>query len=179
MWNSFVSGCFILLWRLMKCVTYPIASTWVAVTGCNVTPAQDGYTKSVQDWADKLQCSAKSTYAFFANNGFFSIKSQRVNVHVCINQGITTTSMNLMLNAQHSLSGMNSALRACFCFNAVYVNCIWVFCIGSFAFNCNNVYLYAIFYLAVECCVHLPRSSNVLISTVCAAAYLLCRPVRN
>jgi len=89
--------------------------------------------------------------------------------------------MNLMLSVQHSLSGMNNALRACFCFNAVYANCICVLCIGSFAFNCycNNAYLYAIFYLAVECCVHLPRSSNVPISTVCAAAYLLCRPVRN
>ena len=82
-------------------------------------------------------------------------------MHVCINQGITATSMNLMLNAQRSLSDMNSALRACFCFNAVYANCIWVFCIDSFAFNCycNNVYLYAIFYLrlnAVFIC-HVPR----------------------
>jgi len=90
MWNSFVSGFFIPLWRLlkwitMKFVTYPIASTRVALTGCNVTPAQDGYIRSVQDWADKLQCSAKSTYAFFANNGFFSIKLQGVNIHVCIN----------------------------------------------------------------------------------------------
>ena len=40
-----------------------IASTKVAITGCNVTPAQDGYTWSVQDWAEKLQCSAKSTCA--------------------------------------------------------------------------------------------------------------------
>ena len=90
MWNFFVSGCFIPLWRLlkwmtMKFVTYPIASTRVAFTGCNVTPAQDGYTQSVQDWADKLPCSAKSTYAFFANNGFFSIKSQVVNLHVNFN----------------------------------------------------------------------------------------------
>ena len=44
MWNSFVSGCFIPLWRLLKWITvkfltYIIASTRVALTGCNVTPA--------------------------------------------------------------------------------------------------------------------------------------------
>jgi len=69
MWNSFVTGCFIPLWRLLmwitvKFLTYTIASTRVALTGCNVTPAQDGYTRSVKDWSDKLQCSAKSTHAF-------------------------------------------------------------------------------------------------------------------
>jgi len=120
-----------------------------------------------------VQCE-KYIYSFFANNGFFSIKSQGVSMHVCINQGITATSMNLMLNAQHSLSGMNNVLRACFCFNAVYTDGIWVFCIGSFAFSCycNNVYLCAIFHLAVECCVHLPRSSNVLLCS--SATFLEC-----
>jgi len=48
-WNSFVSGCFIPLRRLLKWITvkfltYTIASTRVALTGCNMTPAQDGYT---------------------------------------------------------------------------------------------------------------------------------------
>jgi len=85
MWNSFVSGCFIPLWRLLKWITvtfltYTIAWTRVALTGCNVAPAQDGYTRSVKDSADKLQCE-KCT-CFRANNGFFSIKLQGVVIHM-------------------------------------------------------------------------------------------------
>ena len=47
-----------------------------------------------------VQCEKYT--CFLANNGFFSIKLQGVNIHVCINQGITATSTNLMLNAQLS-----------------------------------------------------------------------------
>ena len=138
----------------MKFVTYPIASTRVALTGCNVTPAQDGYTQSVQDWSNKLQCSAKSTHAFFANNGFFSIKSQGqgVNMHVCINQGITATSMNLMLNAQHSFWHEQCPtcmllLQCCVC--QLYLGILyWLFCL-----QCSSAtFLECSYQYCMHCC---------------------------
>ena len=106
-----------------------------------------------------VQCEKYT--CFLANSGFFSIKLQGVNIHECINQGITATSTNLMPNAQRSLSGMNSALRACIFFNPVYASRYCVFFIGSLAFTCycSNIYLYAIFFLrsnAVLIC-HVPR----------------------
>jgi len=125
-----------------------------------------------------VQCE-KNT-CFLANNGFFSIKLQGVNIHVCINQGITATSANLILNAHLFLAWTMPYVHAFA--SMLCVPIVFTYFVLALLPSLAIEIIFAstlFFYLAVECCAHLPRSSNVLISTVRTAAYLLSSPVRN